>query len=250
MRVLTYNLKYLSGKNHARALIDVFHRRKIKKTIANDVASQLSTYDIVCLQEVGFSPKKRENHIRTLMRKAGFIHFTAGFNHKILHHRNSGNAILSKIEFINHGNFPLNSHHFVHTKFGVPPIARGATYADLWIEGKLVRVITTHLGLTPYDRRSQMRRLSGFLKKSPKNVILTGDFNAFPRSDVLKQFIFENRLRPAVPFDAGPSYRYWVKMRIDYIFYRGDITCSEAGILPEKYSDHYPLMASFDFGAQ
>ena len=55
---------------------------------------------------------------------------------------------------------------------------RGAIDADLDVDGTVVRVIVTHLGLLPGERRTQVRRLLDILGSTRAEVvILLGDIN-------------------------------------------------------------------------
>jgi endonuclease/exonuclease/phosphatase family metal-dependent hydrolase len=55
---------------------------------------------------------------------------------------------------------------------------RGAIDADLDVDGAIVRVIVTHLGLLPGERRIQVRRLLDILGRTRSDVlILLGDIN-------------------------------------------------------------------------
>jgi len=55
---------------------------------------------------------------------------------------------------------------------------RGALDVDLDIDGAAVRVVVTHLGLLPGERRTQVRRLVDLLGESRSDVvILCGDIN-------------------------------------------------------------------------
>jgi endonuclease/exonuclease/phosphatase family metal-dependent hydrolase len=56
---------------------------------------------------------------------------------------------------------------------------RGALDVDLDIEGLMTRVIVTHLGLTPGERRHQMRRILSIVAQGPSAVpvMLLGDLN-------------------------------------------------------------------------
>ncbi|HNR14823.1 MAG TPA: endonuclease/exonuclease/phosphatase family protein [Thermodesulfobacteriota bacterium] len=68
---------------------------------------------------------------------------------------------------------------------------RGAIDADLYIEGKLVRVIVTHLGLRVRERWYQVNLLAQELSRWRSDfVVLLGDFNCwFPTSIFLWRFI-------------------------------------------------------------
>jgi endonuclease/exonuclease/phosphatase family metal-dependent hydrolase len=54
---------------------------------------------------------------------------------------------------------------------------RGALAAVLQSAGGPVTVIATHLGLSPGERRRQMRRLLALVRRSAKPVVLLGDLN-------------------------------------------------------------------------
>jgi endonuclease/exonuclease/phosphatase family metal-dependent hydrolase len=55
---------------------------------------------------------------------------------------------------------------------------RGAIDADLDVGGEVVRVIVTHLGLSPAERRFQVRKLlSAFSERRSETVIVLSDFN-------------------------------------------------------------------------
>ena len=55
---------------------------------------------------------------------------------------------------------------------------RGAIDADLDIDGETVRVVVTHLGLLPAERRFQVRKLIAALSEQrTRTVILLSDFN-------------------------------------------------------------------------
>jgi endonuclease/exonuclease/phosphatase family metal-dependent hydrolase len=55
---------------------------------------------------------------------------------------------------------------------------RGAIDADLDINGEAVRVIVTHLGLLPAERRFQVRKLlSALMEQRTRVVMLLSDFN-------------------------------------------------------------------------
>ncbi|MDH5536742.1 MAG: endonuclease, partial [Betaproteobacteria bacterium] len=54
---------------------------------------------------------------------------------------------------------------------------RGALDVRLAMRNGTLRVIATHLGLSPGERRSQMKRLLGLLDGAGTSVMLLGDLN-------------------------------------------------------------------------
>ena len=80
-----------------------------------------------------------------------------------------GNALLTRRPV-------LNVRHVDLTVYRREP--RGAIDADLDVDGAVVRVIVTHLGLLPGERRTQVRRLLDILGQPRSDVvILLGDIN-------------------------------------------------------------------------
>ena len=56
---------------------------------------------------------------------------------------------------------------------------RAALDVDLEVGGETVRVIVTHLGLRPYERRFQVKKILELLKETPisERVVVLGDIN-------------------------------------------------------------------------
>ena len=88
----------------------------------------------------------------------------------VWHGRHVGNALLTRrkvLEVRNH-DYTWPSHE-----------PRTALDVDLDVEGETVRVIVTHLGLKPAERRFQVRKLLALLKDTPlyERVVVLGDIN-------------------------------------------------------------------------
>lgn len=91
--------------------------------------------------------------------------------HTIIHHQGSfGNALLTR-----HPAIAVRRHDFSYG--GREP--RGALDVDFRVGGIEVRVIVTHLGLRPAERRFQVRRMLHLLHDIPpeRMVIVLGDIN-------------------------------------------------------------------------
>lgn len=87
------------------------------------------------------------------------------------------------------------------------------------------------------------------IDNSPANVIVCGDMNDVSTSHVYR--VIRGKDLHDAWADAGQGYaytfnRHGLKYRIDHVFYRGDLTALTAKRLTGGYSDHYPLMVSFD----
>lgn len=89
----------------------------------------------------------------------------------IVHHQGSfGNALLTR--------YPVIAVHRHDFSYGSRE-PRGALEVDLNIGGKVVRVIVTHLGLRPIERRFQVREMLRLLHDIPAEhmVVVLGDIN-------------------------------------------------------------------------
>jgi endonuclease/exonuclease/phosphatase family metal-dependent hydrolase len=64
---------------------------------------------------------------------------------------------------------------------GVAPFeTRGAIDCTVRVRGQTIRVIATHLGLFPHERRQQLRRLAAVIDAKPADLtVVLGDFNIF-----------------------------------------------------------------------
>ncbi len=127
---------------------------------------------------------------------------------------------------------------------------RGALDVDLDVGGAVIRVIVTHLGLTPGERRHQMRRILAIVAegKLAQPVVLLGDINEwlplgrplrwlhalFGRPPALLSF---PAILPLLALD-----RIWVRPRAALLTF--DVHRSPAARLA---SDHLPVTAAMAF---
>lgn len=123
--------------------------------------------DIIALQEVA-SEQAHENFLRDLERETGF-HVAAGLLRQ-RHGDDFGNALLSR--------YPVQSvEHLDLTVDHYEPRGAIDVCVDIGVLSPL-RVIATHLGLRPGERREQVRRIiSAVERDSPHPTLLMGDLN-------------------------------------------------------------------------
>jgi endonuclease/exonuclease/phosphatase family metal-dependent hydrolase len=132
---------------------------------------------------------------------------------------------------------------------------RGALWVQLEIDGRLVQIINTHLGLLPKERRVQVDALLGGQwinhPQCEGEMILCGDFNALPNSYV------HNRLRRSLNDAAQinirgnlPESTFFGRrpiLRIDYVFVSQSIKVINCMVprteMTRIASDHLPLIA-------
>jgi len=193
--------------------------------------------DIVALQEVE-AHDSGADMLDYLARETGF-HAIAGATLRRHDGRNFGNGILTR--------WPASAINLVDLSWRRRE-PRGAIAADLDCAGKPLRVVATHLGLRPAERREQVERLLRlFSWKEDDRAVLLGDLNEWflwgrPLRHLHRYFdetravaTFPSR-RPLLALD-----RVWThpgRMLKDVRAHRSAL----AGVA----SDHLPLVATLE----
>lgn len=158
LRIASYNIHRCVGRD-ARMDVDRVAR----------VIGELAC-DVVGLQEVDNLSDGRHDSMQ-LDYLADKTAMQAIAGHTIVRHEGSfGNALLTR-----HPILAVRRHDFSYSRRE----PRGALEADLDIHGEAVRVIVTHLGLRPAERRFQVNKLLSLLYDVPKErmVVVLGDIN-------------------------------------------------------------------------
>lgn len=130
---------------------------------------------------------------------------------------------------------------------------RGALWTSVALDGRVVQVINTHLGLTRHERMTQTEALF-----SPQwlghpdcraPLILCGDFNAGPRSAALRrcrETLRDVRRWLSVPDPGGTFPTRLPVASLDHVFLGGDFVVNHVEVvrtpLSRVASDHYPLL--------
>jgi endonuclease/exonuclease/phosphatase family metal-dependent hydrolase len=118
---------------------------------------------------------------------------------------------------------------------------RSALDARFLLEGREVRVLTTHLGLTPRQRGLQSASLAGRIAGTAEPLILMGDLNAEPGSLELRAFgaiLRSCEADGAATFPAAAP-----RARIDHIYVSRHFEIERSWVIPTQVSDHLPLVA-------
>jgi endonuclease/exonuclease/phosphatase family metal-dependent hydrolase len=189
--------------------------------------------DVIALQEVPLGGGGRAS-VLDLLREATGFHAVEGPTEDTPARR-YGNAVLSR--------FPVFAVRSIDLSFGSRE-PRGALDADIRCHGHALRVIATHLGLRPAERRHQIRRLLQEFDTDRMPVMLMGDINEW--------FVWGRPLRWLhAHFDAVPAPRtfpsrlplfaldrIWISPRQRLASVRPHISP-----LARIASDHLPLVA-------
>ncbi|HWV62083.1 MAG TPA: endonuclease/exonuclease/phosphatase family protein [Oxalicibacterium sp.] len=192
--------------------------------------------DVIAMQEVPLGGS-RYGDILPLLQEATGFHAVEGAVRDTPRSR-YGNAVLSR--------YPVKASRRLDLSFGSRE-SRGALDADIDVNGNPLRIVATHLGLRPAERRDQIDRLLKVFDTERMPVILMGDINEW--------FVWGRCLRRLIThFDAVPSVRtfpsrypvfaldrIWISPR--HRLLRINV---HATPLAKKASDHLPLIAHID----
>ena len=234
--IMTYNVHRLIGND--------------RHTSAARIAQVIDEYrpDIVALQELP-GARFRPEEGGTSQELARELALSDGdFSYDFVERERCGNVVFSR--------FPMRLmragglHPETRRRSIVP---RGVLWVEIEICGRRLQLINTHLGLTPPERSSQVKVLTGteWLRHPDCRppVVLCGDFNALPSSTIhkrLKSVLNDEQEKLSLGHTAWtfPSHRPLV--RFDHLFVSPNLTVESVQIPQTKLtrvaSDHLPLL--------
>jgi endonuclease/exonuclease/phosphatase family metal-dependent hydrolase len=221
LTVATYNIHRCVGRDR---------RFDPKRILA--VLRELDA-DVIALQELLWDP---QDALHLLDHFAAELKYQAIAGPTLLRRDGHyGNAILTRLP-VQYAN---------HVDISVPRCeCRGAIDAVLGHPGETVRIIATHLGLWPSERRKQMRRLLALLAGSTVNpTVLMGDLNEW--------FLWGRPLRWLHAYfgytRAPATYpTFFPVFALDRIWIKPALTTMPTAVvtpLTRAASDHLPLRA-------
>lgn len=223
LRIATYNIRKALGNDR---------RRDPERTLR--VIEALDA-DIVLLQEADMRLGQRPPALpTTLFSGRGFrpVVFAHGRNSLGWH----GNAMLIRdgIEVLATAHIDLP---------GLEP--RGAVQADLCVQGRVLRVVGTHLGLIRASRRRQLAALRQFARHSEISTqLIAGDFNEWSGLSHLAGFGPDFRVLESPPtFPARRPLAALDRIAVTVDFTLSDIA-ADMSAEARRASDHLPLVAN------
>jgi endonuclease/exonuclease/phosphatase family metal-dependent hydrolase len=192
--------------------------------------------DIIALQEVPLGGTDWPDVLKMLQQATGYTAVEGPTKNGPK--RRYGNAVLSR--------YPILATRNIDLSFGSRE-PRGALDADVDCHGHPLRVIATHLGLRPAERRAQIRTLLQAFDTDRMPVILLGDVNewfAWGRTLRWLESHFESVPAPATFPSRLPVFaldRIWIspRHRLVHVEVHGTPLARVA-------SDHLPLIAHID----
>jgi len=191
--------------------------------------------DVVCLQEVDASPGGHDSEQTDYLART--LGMTGIAGPTIVHHAGTyGNALLTRRRV-------LAVRHVDLTYYLREP--RGAIDVELEVEGAVLRVIATHLGLLPKERRWQVRKLlAGLEPPRGEALVLCGDINEWFAVGRPLRWLHRSLGRCAAvrtfpsPWPVFALDRIWVRPRACALETR-----AHTSRLARVASDHLPCVA-------
>lgn len=125
---------------------------------------------------------------------------------------------------------------------------RAVICAKLNIDGKPLTVLATHFGLSPAEAENAVKTVCELAERLDGPIILMGDFNLTPDSELLKP-LEKHYYDTAALLPTGNSFTFpsdAPDRKIDYIYSR-DIKVTAARVCDEAISDHRALEIELEF---
>lgn len=192
--------------------------------------------DIVALQEVEMMPGvgNQSRQAQILARKLGMEYVYGAVHHQKF--GSVGNAVLARYSLTNDINHILPDSRE----------PRGCLQVDININGSMIRLFNTHLGLSQISRFRHLKYiLLPMMQTSSIPPILAGDMNAAPRMREIQMISYY--LHDTFQHNSGTiGYTYpsdYPRARIDYIFLDERSRCKGLSIFKSNASDHLPVTA-------
>ena len=206
--------------------------------------------DIVCIQELAIKDDN-DIKIRKLKELYSYIYYEKADT--FLDGYSQCNTILSK--------YPLYDKNYTYVqkptdnKNDYSKEGRVYVEAKVKINEKELTICTTHLSYTDRfieteEKDKEVTNLINCIKKD--NYILTGDFNTNKTSKYIK-WLEEKLINNDTSntwttkhFSYNGFTETELNWKLDYIFTTKDIKVKETKVIDTKYSDHLPILLTFE----
>jgi endonuclease/exonuclease/phosphatase family metal-dependent hydrolase len=240
--IMTYNVHRLIGND--------------RHTSAARIAEIIESYhpDIAALQELPGARLRPEEGSATLDLAHQLSLLETSRQLRYLERERNGNVVFSRypMRLVRAGGL----HPETKRRSIVP---RGVLWVEIEIEGHLLQVVNTHLGLTPPERVSQIRVLAGpeWLQHPDCRppVVLCGDFNLLPSSPLhkrLKDTLSDKQESLSFGHTEWTFPSHYPMVRFDHLFVSPNLTVESVQIPQTKLtrvaSDHLPVVVRLRIG--
>lgn len=240
MKIATYNISHCQdySENHNEAPVNILKTAEFIKSLEAD---------IVALNEVFISSTNNDYNMQAekIAQITGHPYFvqTQG---KTFSWASIGNAVISK--------FPISEFEAIPVL--APTEEEKRPNENDWYEDRVVLsskvkaeekellVLATHFGLNGLEQERMVNTLCEIIDKAKLPIILMGDFNALPHSNVLMP-IYE-RLISCADVVNNKEYTFASfepDRTLDYIFVSKEFKVEGFEVGKEIISDHLPCIA-------
>lgn len=156
--------------------------------------------------------------------------------------RQYGNALLSK--------FPIQEYRNEAFSGRIGDEPRSLLRVKLEHEGRMFQAFVTHMGLTPWMRNRQTRKIVELCQDNQLPLVVMGDWNVLPDHSEVRRL--SPYLLDVATTIVGSGFTYPCKAprkRIDYIFCSCHFQVKVAQIIstPDCPSDHLPVYCQLDW---
>ncbi len=248
IKIMTYNI--MQGIDYVKEYLECIHEKDISEphVLRNAEIIRRQNPDVVVLNEVnGAGGEFPVEQAEVIAKSCGFpyVHFAPAIIRKS--GRPYGNAILSK--------FPITFAKtiLVKTRDNTVPKCEDRSIAHVTVEvgDKKLDVIGTHFGLLETEKQDMLENIISIVKERKNPVVLMGDFNCMPSTDyskTLREYLVDTMSAFGDNYITyfGVAPKHCCK-KIDYIYVSKDISYSNACVITESASDHFPCVALIDF---
>lgn len=217
--------------------------------------------DVICLQELTI-----DSHDQVIQHGPNFIAEELGYSSYYqelpIETTDSSNLKLANGIF---SRFPVTASRFAwinepKSAGGYSDEYRAYVEVSLEIDGKPLHVGTTHSSYThkfesTAQKATEIGLLVDELQRHKENFVFTGDLNATPESkaigdigSVLKNAgpEAEQKTWTTKPFSYNEFDVSTLDWRLDYVFATPDMHVLESKILTTEFSDHLPILTTFE----
>jgi len=250
IKIATYNICH--GLNYEKA--DSGDRKSLKIDLKRTADTIVSTgAEIVSLNEVyGRGPFKLNRQEKKLARYSCFRYSKFGkaisFG-KIFAKIHYGNALISKHPIISSSAVPVPAPAKPERRADETKLYedRNILVSLLNVNNTSLTVMNTHFGLNLKEQENMVAKLVEIIENCQTPVILMGDFNVTPHTEVLAP-LYEHLKSAADECDAYDFTfsTYNPHIVIDYIFVSKDIRVLDYTVVKSKVSDHFPCVVTLE----
>ena len=236
MKLLTWNVQAGIGTSRYRDYLLRAHLQLVhapsKTAILQNIAREISPYDVVCLQEVDLGGRRAgySSQVDVIAALSGHTHVAVQENRRIPGISRHGNAILS--------HWPMT--RVRDLKLPGQVAGRGCLVADI-AGPHAVTIACLHLSLGRADQMLQLTAVSEAVRGARAWAAM-GDFNCVGHGAPLESFCETTggRMhRPALP--TFPAWR--PRWDFDHIISGGDLSVTHYACEPATFSDHRAVSA-------